>query len=88
MREQRPGGSAHALVMLGADVGLFSLVLVKPLATTMIRGIDAPVEVDYLKDYGVSAPVIQDEAYLNYLCLPQGTLAATAIHGMLRTAWN
>lgn len=80
--------SVEAVTMLGADVGLFSLVLVKPLATTMIRGIDAPVEVDYLKDRGVTAPVIQDEAYLNFLCLPRGTLAATAIHGMLRTAWN
>ena len=48
----------------------------------------AKVEVDYLKDRGVTAPVIQDEAYLNFLCLPQSTLAATAIHGMLRTAWN
>lgn len=80
--------SIESVTMLGADVGLFALVLVKPLATTQIRGIDAPVEVDYLLNGGMNAPVIEDEAYLNYLCLPQGTLAATAIHGMLRTAWN
>ncbi len=71
----------------GPDVGLFALVLVKPLAQAMIRGIDAPVEVDYLRDFG-QLPVIADDAYLNLICCPQGTLAATAIHGDITTVWS
>jgi hypothetical protein len=71
----------------GPDVGLFSLVLVKPLAQMSIRGIDAPVEVNYFTDFG-QLPVIADDAYLNFLALPQGSLAATAIHGDLTTVWS
>lgn len=71
----------------GPDVGLFSLVLVKPLAQMSIRGIDAPVEVNYFTDFG-QLPVIADDAYLNFLALPRGTLAATAIHGDLTTVWS
>ena len=71
----------------GPDVGLFSLVLVKPLGQAMIRGIDAPVEVNYFTDFG-QLPQIADDAYLNFLCLPQGSLAATAIHGDITTVWS
>lgn len=71
----------------GPDVGLFSLVLVKPLAQMSIRGIDAPVEVNYFTDFG-QLPVIADDAYLNFIALPQGSLAATAIHGDLTTVWS
>ncbi len=71
----------------GVDVGLFALVLVKPLAQAQIRGIDAPVEVNYFTDFG-QLPVIADDAYLNLLACPQGTLAATAIHGDITTVWS
>lgn len=71
----------------GVDVGLFALVLVKPLAQMQIRGIDAPVEVNYFTDFG-QLPVIEDDAYLNFLCCPLGTLAATAIHGDITTVWS
>lgn len=78
--------SIESVTMNGADVGLFSLVLVKPLAQFSLRGIDAPVEVDYLKDFPV-LPRIYDDAYLNFICLPQGSLAATAIHGTIKTTF-
>jgi hypothetical protein len=71
----------------GPDVGLFSLVLVKPLAQMSIRGIDAPVEVNYFTDFG-QLPIIVDDAYLNLLCCPNGTLAATALHGDITVVWN
>lgn len=71
----------------GVDVGLFALVLVKPLAQLQIRGIDAPVEVNYFTDFA-QLPVIEDDAYLNLLCCPLGTLAATAIHGDITTVWS
>jgi len=79
--------SIQSVTMNGADVGLFTIILVKPLATFQLRGIDAPVEVNYLKDFPV-LPQIQDDAYLNFICLPQGSLAATAIHGSIKTLFN
>lgn len=71
----------------GPDVGLFALVLVKPIAQAMIRGIDAPVEVNYFTDFA-QLPVIADDAYLNLIACPMGTLAATAIHGDITTVWS
>ena len=70
------------------DVGLFSLVLVKPLATMDILGIDAPTEVDYFTDCGGSMPEIQDDAYLNFISLPVGTLANAPIIGIMETTWG
>lgn len=69
------------------DVGLFSLVMVKPLASIALRGIDAPTEIDYLTDMA-SLPQIADDAYLNFLALPNGTLSGAPIIGMLETAWG
>jgi hypothetical protein len=79
--------SIESVTMLGADVGLFALVLVKPLAQLSLRGVDAPVEVNYLTDFG-QLPVIQDDAYLNLLACPSGSLAATALHGDITVVWN
>lgn len=79
--------SIDSVTMSGADVGLFSLVLVKPLAQLQLRGIDAPVEVDYLTDFG-QLPTIEDDAYLNFLACPSGSLAATALHGDITVVWN
>jgi hypothetical protein len=70
------------------DVGLFALVMVKPLATLDIRGIDAPTEIDYLTDCGCSIPEIQDDAYLNFTALPIGTLAGAPIIGLIETTFN
>lgn len=69
------------------DVGLFSLVLVKPLATFALRGIDAPTEIDYLTDMA-SMPEIKDDAYLNFIALPNGTLSGAPIHGIIETSWG
>lgn len=71
----------------GTDVGLFALVLVKPLAQAHALETTAPVEVDYFLNHG-QLPVIADDAYLNLLACPQGTLAATALHGDLTTVWS
>lgn len=69
------------------DVGLFALVLVKPLAAVALRGNDAPTEVDYLTDCA-AMPEILDDAYLNFLALPNGTLAGAPIIGVLETTWG
>lgn len=70
------------------DVGLFALVLVKPLASISLRGIDAPTEIDYLTDMACSLPVIEDDAYLNFLALPNGTLSGAPIIGVIETTWS
>lgn len=59
----------------GIDTGLFTLVLVKPLATLSLRGVDAPVEVDYLTDAGLQLPRVYDNAYLNFVVHPAGAIA-------------
>ena len=69
------------------DVGLFALVLVKPLASFSLYGIDAPTEVDYLTDMA-SLPEIKDDAYLNFIALPNGTLSGAPIHGIIETTWG
>lgn len=79
--------SIDSVFMLGADVGLFTLILVKPLGTSVIRGIDAPVEKDYFLEAGV-IPRIYDDAYLSFICLPQGTLAATALMGDIKVVFT
>lgn len=77
--------SIESVTMNGVgDVGLFSLILVKPLVQFSIRGADAPVEIDYLKDFPVPTQIV-DDAFLNFICLPQGSLAVSAIHGSLKT---
>jgi hypothetical protein len=69
------------------DVGLFALVLVKPLSTVSLRGIDAPTEIDFLTDMA-SIPEIEDDAYLNFLALPNGSLSGAPIVGMIETTWG
>lgn len=69
------------------DVGLFALVLVRPLASISLRGIDAPTEIDYLTDMA-SMPTIEDDAYLNFLALPNGTLSGAPIIGIIETTWG
>ena len=78
----------QSVTMLGTDVGLFSLVLVKPIITTMIVEQTAPVETVPLQRQGLQLPIIQDDAYLNLLCLPSGSLAPTALHGDIKVTWN
>jgi len=69
------------------DVGLFALVLVKPLATVTLRGIDAPTEIDFLTDMA-AMPRIEDDGYLNLIALPNGTLSGAPIVGLIETTWG
>lgn len=79
--------SIEGVTTSGTDTGLFTLVLVKPVATFSIRGIDAPNEVDYLRDMA-ALPAIADDAYLNFICLPAGSLSAAPIHGTAAFSWG
>jgi len=66
------------------DIGLISLALVKPLAESYIREITSPHERDFAMDMG-ALPIIEDDAYLNLLCLPVGTLSGAQIMGYIKT---
>lgn len=79
--------SIQSVTMLGADVGLFALVLVHPLLLTAINEITAPYEKDALL-IGGDIPRIYDDAFLGLLTLPRGTLAATALVGDLKVIWD
>jgi hypothetical protein len=79
--------SIEGVTMLGADTGFFALVLVKPLATIMIRGIDAVYDKDFML-MASELTEIQDDAYLSALALPNGSMSGTSIRGGLRAVWN
>ena len=70
-----------------AEIGLIALVLVKQVANHTIRTIDAPAERNCFTDFS-SMPVIADDAYLNLIVLPNGTLANAPIHGYIQTIWS
>jgi hypothetical protein len=79
--------SIESVTMLGADVGLFALVLVKPLLWTAVNETTAPYEKDALL-IGGEIPRIYDDAFLGFLALPRGTLAATALVGDIKVVWD
>lgn len=77
----------ESVTFLTGDVGLISLVLVRPIASASIYDTTAPAEKDYLLDHGIM-PVIADDAYLNMICHPVGTLASAALNGEIETVWS
>lgn len=79
--------SIQTVTYLGSDVGLMTLVLVKPLATVQIYDISAASEVDFI--INKSAPTrIYDDAFLGLIAYPSGTLASAAIQGEIQTFWS
>jgi hypothetical protein len=74
-------------MLSGVDVGSLAVVLVKPLASTMLLEATAPVEVNFAQDT-LRLPVIPAGAYLNMIACPAGSLAATALYGFIDTVWS
>ena len=79
--------SIESVTMLGIDTGLFALVLVKPLVQTCFREVTVPYEKDFLVPT-TDIVKIQDDAFLGYLVLPLGTLAATVLRGDIKVIWT
>jgi len=79
--------SVQSITMNTGDVGLFAIVLVKPLFNTHITGNDAPVEIDFAKDNAIP-PIVQDDAYLTMLFNPQTNIVGSNYYGYLQTVWN
>lgn len=61
--------SIESVQMITPDVGLFTLVLVKPLLTTFINDAILPIEKNTHYDNAWSMPKIEDDAYLNIVRL-------------------
>lgn len=72
----------------GTDVGLFTLVLVKPLAEMTVREITAPSEIDPYLMSGGKLPQIVDDAYLNFISCPNGSLTGVPLFGDITFAWS
>lgn len=79
--------SVQSVTMNGVDVGLFSLLLVRPLATFIIREFGAWVEKDFWLE-SCALPIIQDNAFLNFVTCPQSSLASTNFLGDLKVIWD
>lgn len=72
----------------GTDVGLFTLVLCRPLADFTVREITAPTETDFLLHAGFKLPQIVDNAYLNFVACPNGSLTGVPLFGDLTVVWD
>lgn len=80
--------SIESLTMLTPDSGgLFALVLVKPLFQTQIRGVDAPVEKDLLIQ-NAQLPIVQDDAFISFVCLPSSAVNGTVMMGDMQVVFN
>lgn len=77
----------ESVQMNGADTGFFAIVLLKPIAQTVIRGIDAPYDKDMLM-FANELERVQDDAYLSLIALPNGSLSGLAVRGGITTVWN
>ena len=84
--------SVESITWLTSDVGLVTLVLVKPLATFALEPISnsiySPKEIDFAISNAGKLPVIPDDAYLNLICLPTGTLSGGQLYGTVETIWS
>jgi len=72
----------------GTDVGLFTLVLVQPLAEMTVREVTAPTEADFYLTSGGKLPAIVDDAYLNFISCPNGSLTGVPLFGDATFIWN
>jgi hypothetical protein len=79
--------SVQSIQFNASNGGLATLVLCKPLATIPMAEVTATVEQDFFLDKP-SAPRIYDGAYLNFLCLPNGSVAAAQLIGDMTVVWG
>lgn len=77
----------QSIQFLTPDVGLITLVLIKPIAQTAMREQTAPVERDYAIDF-TSMPSIAPDAYLNFLCHPVSSISGVTIFGTATFIWS
>lgn len=75
--------SIESITMQGIDVGLFSLILVKPLVEIYLRETGTPAEIDYFFRY---APIkIEDDAFLSLVGSFAGSVNNAVFLGTIKT---
>lgn len=79
--------SIQSIEFASSDTGLLCLVLVKSIATFQIFETTAVCEYDLWRDFSI-LPRIPNDAYLNFIALPVGTLASAPIQGSITTFWS
>lgn len=79
--------SVQSVTMNGTDTGFFAIVLVYPLASTTVRGIDAVYEKDLLL-FANEMPRVYDDAFLSLLAQPNGSASGVAVRGGAKFIWG
>ncbi len=83
--------SVESITFTSPNGGILSLVLVKPLFEIGIEEVTAtfntPSQLENFYDQ-MNGAVIEDGAYLNFICLPNASLSAAVLSGMLVTTWR
>lgn len=78
--------SVQDITFSGSNGGLGALVLVRPIYNTIIRELQSPSESNCFKDSAL-LPKIEQGAYLNFICLPNASIAGAPITGTIKTIW-
>jgi len=79
--------SVDSVTFISGDVGLITIVLVKPIATFQIYDVTAASESDYAVGF-TSLPEVKPDAYLNFICYPSGTVSSAQILGTAEFVFN
>lgn len=72
----------------GVDVGLVTLVLVKPIFSFQWYYPGVVSEVDPFLLSGCSVPEIKDDAYLNFIMCPYGSISGGTFAGTIKVVFN
>jgi len=78
--------SIESVTMNGSDTGLFSIILVKPIAQICLGSFSAPTEKNFLMNFA-SMPIIKDDAFLGFIGLSSNSSAPT-MYGDLSVIWE
>lgn len=79
--------SIDSVQLVSPSGGLFSIVLVRPLATVCLREQSVAREVEFLRD-AAQAPEIKEGAFLNFIACNGGTAALSPLIGTLAFIWR
>lgn len=83
--------SVESITFTSPNGGILSLVLVKPIFEIGLEEVTAtfntPSQLENFYDQ-MNGNAIEDGAYLNFICLPNASLSAGILSGMLVTTWR
>lgn len=78
--------SIESVTMLSGDTGLFSIILVKPIATVSFNSVFAPCEKDFFMMDGL-LPIIKDDAFLSMIGWSTNS-SVPNFYGDLKVVWE